>query len=178
MTYAATAKKAGAALAAEPPLRIKPGDMITDRIASIKQPDEKHLSTEDLFKGKVVLIGVPGAFTRTCSEKHLPAFVQQADAIRRKGVDRIICITPDNTLVAKAWGEKLGAGDTIQFIGDGNGDLFRALGLNLDLSHRGMGQRSERFVLVAENGKVTHLGVEKAIGTVEASSAESILSKL
>jgi len=138
----------------------------------------KETSTDDVFKGKtVVLFAVPGAFTPTCSAKHLPGFVQNADAIKAKGVDTIACISVNDAFVMGAWGKDQSCGDKVLMLADGSANFAKALGLELDVTARGMGMRSQRYALVAKDGKVTHLGVE-APGAFEASKAESILAAL
>ena len=133
--------------------------------------------TKDWKGKKVVLFAVPGAFTPTCSAKHLPGFVQQADAIKAKGVDTIACIAVNDAFVMGAWGKAQECADKVLMLADGSGAFTKALGLELDLVSRGMGVRSQRFALVAENGKVTHLGVEQP-GGFEVSRAEAILDML
>src|ERR1700748_3734954 len=118
----------------------------------------KETSTDEIFKGKkVVLFAVPGAFTPTCSQKHLPGFVQNADALRKKGVDTIACIAVNDAFVMGAWGTEQGTADKVTMLADGSSNCAKALGLEMDISGRGMGVRSQRYALVAEDGKVTHL---------------------
>jgi len=160
-------------------MAIKVGDKIP--AATLKVPTADGIqdqSTEQLFGGKkVVLFSVPGAFTPTCSMKHLPGFVQQAAAIRAKGVDTIVCLSVNDGFVMGAWGKDQNVGDKVVMVADGNGDFAKALGLDFDGSKFGMGQRSQRFALIAENGVVTHLAVE-APGKFEVSSAEAVLARL
>jgi peroxiredoxin (alkyl hydroperoxide reductase subunit C) len=138
----------------------------------------KEISTDELFKGKkVILFAVPGAFTPTCSQKHLPGFVQEADALKAKGVDTIACMAVNDAFVMGAWAKDQGVGDKIVMLADGSAMFTKALGLELDLTARGLGIRSQRFALVAENGKVTHLAVE-APGGFDVSRAEAILATL
>lgn len=138
----------------------------------------KEVSTDDLFKGKkVVMFAVPGAFTPTCSAKHLPGFVQNIDAIKAKGVDNVICVAVNDAFVMGAWGKDQGTGDKVVMLADGSAALTKALGLELDLTARGLGVRSQRYALIAQDGKVTHLAVE-APGGFEVSKAESILAAL
>src|SRR3954447_23973408 len=138
----------------------------------------KEIATDEIFGGKkVVLFSVPGAYTPTCSAKHLPGFVEQADAIRAKGVDRIVCLAVNDPFVMRAWGKENGVGDKVLLLPDGNGTLTRALGLELDASGHGLGQLGQRFALVAEDGVVKSLSVE-APGAFEVSSAEAVLAGL
>lgn len=138
----------------------------------------QDIATDDLFKGKtVVLFSVPGAFTPTCSAKHLPGFVQNADALKAKGVDAIVCLAVNDPFVMRAWGEKNSAGGSVVMLPDGNATFTQALGLTMDGSAYGLGTRGQRFALVAKDGKVTHLAVEKP-GQFEVSSAEAVLNAL
>ena len=136
------------------------------------------LSTDELFSGKkVVLFSVPGAFTPTCSLKHLPGFFELADAIRAKGVDAIACMAVNDVFVMHAWGEAQGVGDAVLMLADGNADYARALGLEIDSSAWGMGIRSQRFAIIVDDGIATTVAVE-APGQFEVSSAEAILERL
>jgi peroxiredoxin (alkyl hydroperoxide reductase subunit C) len=138
----------------------------------------KEISTDEIFKGKkVVLFAVPGAFTPTCSAKHVPGFVQEADALHAKGVDTIACIAVNDVFVMGAWGKDQGVGDKILMLADGSGAFTKALGLELDLVARGLGVRSQRYALIADDGKVTHLAVE-APGGFDVSRAEAVLAAL
>ena len=133
--------------------------------------------TKDLFAGKkVVLFAVPGAFTPTCSNAHLPGFVVLADKIKAKGVDSILCMSVNDAFVMDAWGQSKNAEELIM-LGDGNGRFTEALGLDFDGSGFGLGQRCQRFALVAEDGKVVHLAVEDG-PELKKSSAEAILEVL
>lgn len=160
-------------------MTIKVGDTIPSMKLMMATPEgPKETSTDEIFKGKkVVLFAVPGAFTPTCSARHLPGFVQNAEAIKAKGVDTIACIAVNDAFVMGAWGKDQGTDGKVTMLADGAAQFAKALGLELDLNARGMGVRSQRYALVAEDGKVTHLGVE-APGGFEVSKAESILAAL
>jgi glutaredoxin/glutathione-dependent peroxiredoxin len=134
-------------------------------------------SGEVLGKGKVVLFGVPGAFTPTCSDHHLPGFVLRADDIKAKGVDTIACIAVNDVFVMGAWGEAQGTSDKVTMLADGNGDFAAEVGLTLDGSGFGLGTRSQRYAAIIEDGVVTELMVEPNPG-VDVSSAESVLARL
>ena len=135
------------------------------------------VDTRTLFDGrKVVLFAVPGAFTPTCSEKHLPGFVQHFEDFRSRGVD-VFCLSVIDPFVMQAWGQSQNVPDGLAMLADGNGDFTRALGLELDASAYGMGTRAKRFALYAEDGVVQHLHVE-APGEYRVSSAEHMLSQL
>jgi peroxiredoxin len=136
------------------------------------------ISTEDLFTGKkVVLVSVPGAFTPTCSMNHLPGFVDQATALKNKGVDTIACMAVNDVFVMDAWGKDRGVGDDVMMLADGNGEYAKALGLEMDASGFGMGMRGQRFAIVVDDGVATHVGVEEP-GAFEVSKAEAILDAL
>ena len=136
------------------------------------------MATDDLFAGKkVVLVSVPGAFTPTCSMNHLPGLVEQAAALRGKGVDTIACMAVNDVFVMDAWGKDRGVGDDVVMLADGNGDYAKALGLEFDGSAFGMGTRGQRFAIVVDDGVATHVGVE-APGQFEVSKAEAILDAL
>ena len=157
-------------------MTIKVGDKIPSmKLMQATAEGPKETSTDDIFGGKkVVLFAVPGAFTPTCSAKHLPGFVQSADAFKAKGVDTVACIAVNDVFVMGAWGKDQGTEGKIDMLADGGAAFAKAIGLELDLNGRGMGWRSQRYALVAENGIVTHLGVE-APGEFEVSKAEEIL---
>jgi peroxiredoxin (alkyl hydroperoxide reductase subunit C) len=160
-------------------MTIKVGETIPSMKLMMVTPEgPKETTTDEIFKGKkVVLFAVPGAFTPTCSAKHLPGFVQNADAIKAKGVDTIACISVNDAFVMQAWGKDQGVDDKILMLADGAANFAKALGLELDLNARGMGWRSQRYALVAENGVVKSLSVE-APGGFEVSKAEAVLSAL
>ena len=138
---------------------------------------EKADAADVLGQGKVALFSVPGAFTPTCSAKHLPGFVEKADALKAKGVEKIVCMSVNDAFVMQAWGEAHNAPGTVDMLADGNGDLARAMGLTMDGKAFGMGERAQRFSAVIDNGVVTVLNVEEP-GAFEASSAERMLEQL
>ena len=159
-------------------MSIKAGDRIPDALLSVMTSDGPvPLTTAALFGGKrLVLFSVPGAFTPTCSAKHLPGFVAHADEILASGVDEIACMAVNDVFVMDAWGKSANA-DRLTMVADGNGEFTRALGLELDATAFGMGQRSQRFALIADDGVVTKLFVE-APGEFRVSSAEHVLGEL
>ena len=135
------------------------------------------MQTADFFKGKrVALFSVPGAFTPTCSAKHLPGYVQNAAALKAKGIDEIACTAVNDAFVMGAWNRADGSHD-IAMLADGNGDFAKALGLELDLSGGGLGKRGQRFSMVVDDGMVGQLNVE-APGEFKVSAAEHMLSQL
>ncbi len=138
----------------------------------------KAVTTGELFAGKrVLLFALPGAFTPTCSAAHLPGYVVNAEAIKAKGIDQIICLSVNDAFVMDAWGKSQNVDDNILMLADGNGDFVKALGLTMDGSGFGMGTRSQRFALLADNGNVTDLQVE-APREFKVSSAEAMLARL
>jgi peroxiredoxin len=138
-------------------------------------PDQ--VSTDDFFAGRTVaLFAVPGAFTPTCSAKHLPGFVEKNDALKAKGVDEIACVSVNDAFVMGAWAKSADA-DNVTMLADGNGDFAEAVGLTMDGSKFGMGQRSQRYSMLVEDGVVKQLNVE-APGEFNVSSAEHLLSEM
>ncbi len=134
------------------------------------------VSTDEYFRGrKVVLFGLPGAFTPTCSAKHVPGYVQHADEFAAKGVDAIACISVNDAFVMGAWGKDQGAGDKVDMLADGSAELTRAMGLEQDLTGRGFGVRSQRYAMVVDDGVVKSLAVEEG-GGFGVSSAEKMLA--
>jgi len=161
-------------------MAIKVGDTLPKDVKLKEMSDggPRDISVGELFKGKrVVLFAVPGAFTPTCSMKHLPGFVEQAQAIRGKGVDEIVCLSVNDPFVMGAWGKDQGAGGKVRMLADGNGEFTRAVGLEMDGSGFGLGKRSQRYAMIVRDGKVKELLVEPGPG-LNASSAESVLGKL
>ncbi|ANK80993.1 MAG: peroxiredoxin [Rhodospirillales bacterium] len=137
------------------------------------------ITSSDLFDGKkVVLFAVPGAFTPTCSAKHVPGFVSRADELKAKGVDTIACLSVNDVFVMNAWGKDQSVGSKVMMLADGSGDYVSRLGLELDLTPRGMGKRATRFAMIVNDGKVEHLGVESNPGELTVSGADAILEKL
>lgn len=161
-------------------MAIKEGDTLPFDV-KLKEMGEKgpqDVTVGDLFKGKtVVLFAVPGAFTPTCSMKHLPGFVEQYDALKSKGADVVACLAVNDAFVMDAWGKSSNAGGKVRMLADGNGELTRALGLGMDASGFGMGQRSQRYAMILRDGTVEALMVEPGPG-LNASSAESVLARL
>ena len=159
-------------------MTIKVGDKLPEGSFTVMNDGVKTISTDELFAGKkVVLFAVPGAFTPTCSAQHLPGYLHNYQDLKDKGVDTIACMSVNDVFVMNAWGADQNVGERVMMLADGNGDYTKALGLELDASGFGMGQRSQRFALVAEDGKVTALHIEDA-GEFRVSSAESILAAL
>tara|TARA_B100000686_G_scaffold199558_1_gene206404 strand:- start:59 stop:538 length:480 start_codon:yes stop_codon:yes gene_type:complete len=159
-------------------MSIQQGDRLPEAtLHTMRDGRPTAVTTSELFSGKkVVMFAVPGAFTPTCSEAHLPGYVVQADAIKAKGIDDIICVAVNDAFVMGAWG-KAGNANALTMVGDGNGDFTKAIGLEMDGSGFGLGTRSQRYAMVIEDGVVNTLAVE-AGGQLDVSSAESILKNL
>src|SRR3989475_13272966 len=148
------------------------------RVKEMKEGGPKDVPLGELVKGRrLVLFAVPGAFTPTCSMKHLPGFVADAEKIRAKGVDDVVCVSVNDAFVMDAWGRSSGAAGKVRMLADGNGEFTRAVGLELDASGFGMGKRSQRYGMVVRDGKVEQLHVEPGPG-LNVCSAESMLAKL
>ncbi|HKF63345.1 MAG TPA: peroxiredoxin [Dongiaceae bacterium] len=160
-------------------MAIKVGDKVPAAKLQIKTKDGVQTKTTDeLFGGKkVVLFALPGAFTPTCSAKHLPGFVNNFQAIKAKGVDAIACLSVNDAFVMDAWGKDQNVEDKVMMLADGNADFTKAVGLTMDGTGYGMGTRSQRYAMIIDKGVITALNVE-APGAFEVSSAESILKAL
>ena len=132
----------------------------------------------DMVSGKkIAVFGLPGAFTPTCSAQHVPGYVRNGDALKAKGIDEIWCVSVNDAFVMGAWGREQQAGGKVRMMADGSAEFARALGLELDLTARGMGVRCQRFSMVLDNGVVSQLNIE-APGKFEVSSAEAMIAKL
>ena len=160
-------------------MAIQVGDRIPSGTLKVATPDgPKDVTTDEIFKGKkVVLFAVPGAFTPTCSAKHLPGYVQKAKDIKAKGVDAIVCLAVNDAFVMGAWGEAQGVGDDVLMAADGSAQFTKALGLDFDAGKFGMGVRAQRFAAIVEDCVVKTLNVEQPM-KFEVSDADSILKAL
>ena len=159
-------------------MTIQAGDKIPSVDLSIMTNDGPDtISTDDLFSGKkVAIFGVPGAFTPPCSAQHLPGFVNNADALKAKGIDTIACLSVNDPFVMGAWGKDQNVGDNVMMLADGSADFTKAAGLELDLMSRGLGLRCQRFAMVVDNGVVSSIHIDE--GTFEKTSAETMLGEL
>ena len=159
-------------------MAIKAGDrMPAGKLKTMTKDGPKDVTTDELFKGKkVVLFSVPGAFTPTCDAKHLPGFVEKAGDLRQKGVQEVACVSVNDAFVMGAWGKDQACAGKVRMLADGNGELAKAIGLELDASGFGMGKRSKRYAIIANDGKVEQVLVDES--GLKESSAESVLSKL
>ena len=160
-------------------MAIKVGDRVPNGTFTVMTADgPKPKTTDELFKGKkVVLFAVPGAFSPTCSNNHLPGFVKNADAIKAKGIDTIAVTGVNDVFVMNAWKKSAGA-DAIEFLADGSAAWAKAVGITADLTERGLGVRSGRYAMVVDDGVVKTLNVEEAPGKAEASGADNLLKSL
>jgi peroxiredoxin len=160
-------------------MALKVGDKIPAAKLQIKTKDGVQTKTTDeIFGGKkVVLFALPGAFTPTCSAKHLPGFVNNHQALKSKGIDSVACLSVNDAFVMDAWGKDQGVEDKVLMLADGNGEFTKAVGLTMDGTGYGMGLRSQRYAMVLDDGVIKTLNVE-APGAFEVSSAEAILKAL
>jgi peroxiredoxin len=160
-------------------MAIKVGDKLPHAtFTTMTSEGPKPVTTEELTAGKkVALFAVPGAFTPTCSQKHLPGFKEKAADLRKKGVDTIACVSVNDAFVMGAWGKDQGVGNDVVMLADGNGEFTKAVGLELDASRFGMGPRSQRYSMVVDNGVVKSLNVEEG-GEFRVSSADYMLEQL
>ena len=165
---------------------IQIGDRLPDGILTELIEEERPgcalgpntITVADNVRGKrIAVFAVPGAFTPTCSNKHLPGYVAAAEALKAKGVDEIWCIAVNDAFVMGAWGKQQGTTGKVRMLADGNADYTKRLGLSLDLTGRNMGIRSQRYSLLVENGMVTRLHIEQP-GKFEVSTAETLVSEL
>jgi len=156
---------------------------VGDRIPDVKvfifgdKGPEATTSAEVLGHGKVVLFGVPGAFTPTCSDHHLPGFVLRADELRAKGAEKVVCLSVNDPFVMEAWGQDQNVGATVEMLADGNAEFTEAMGLAMDGSGFGLGKRSQRFAAILDDGVVSWLAIEPGPG-LKVSSAEEVLAAL
>src|SRR2546428_11186240 len=158
-------------------MAIKIGDTLPLdlKLKEVKEGAPKDVALGEIFKGKkVVLFAVPGAFTPTCSMKHLPGFVSGAQSVKAKGVDEVACLSVNDAFVMDAWGKAQGAAGKVRMLADGNGEVTRAGGLGRDAGGLGMGKRSQRYAMVVKDGKVEQLHVEPG-GGLNVSSCEAVL---
>ncbi len=158
---------------------IKIGDRVPEATFTTMTADgPRPLTSAEVFGGKkVLLFSVPGAFTPTCSKQHLPGYVKQADELKARGVGSIVCLAVNDVFVMDAWSKSQGADGKVLMLADGNADFTKKIGLELDASKHGMGTRSQRFSMIAENGVVTTLNIE-APGKFDVSSCEATARQL
>ena len=157
-------------------MTIKVGDKVPSAtLKYLSSEGPKEITTDELFRGKkVALFAVPGAFTPTCSQRHLPGYVDKHSDLKTKGVDTVACVSVNDAFVMGAWGKDQNCGEKVMMLADGSGDFTRAVGLELDLTKGGLGMRSQRYSMLVDNGVVKALNIEKA-GQFDVSSAEAML---
>ena len=160
-------------------MTIKVGDKVPSvTLRQVTAEGLKEIPSDELFRGKrVALFAVPGAYTRTCSQRHLPSYINNAAALKAKGIDAIACVAVNDAFVMGAWGKEHGADGKVMMLGDGSADFARAIGLELDRISAGMGIRSQRYSMLVEDGIVKELNIEPS-GEYGVSSAEAMLEKL
>ncbi len=160
-------------------MTLQVGDTVTPaRLFRMDLSGPAAVESDELLKGKTVAIfGVPGAFTPTCSAKHLPGFVQNADALKAKGIDSIVCMAVNDVFVMDAWGKNQDVGDAVTMVADGDAAFTKANGLEMDLTGKGLGLRCQRFAMVVSDGVVKWIEIDPP-GTFDKTSAESVLASL
>ncbi len=161
-------------------MSIKAGDKIPSvTLSRLGADGMEQIDIAAYLKGKrAVIFAVPGAFTPTCAQKHLPSYIKNADSIKAKGIDEIICIAVNDPFVMKHWGESAGAQGKVTMMPDGNADFTKAVGLTLDVTGKGLGIRSQRYAMIVNDGKVESLEVEPAAGDMTVSSGDACLKAL
>ena len=160
-------------------MKIKKGDKLPDAKVFILEKDSKEVSIKEIVgDGKVILFGLPGAFTPTCSAKHLPGFVLATNQIKNKGIKKVVCISVNDPFVMDAWGKIHNAQGKIMMLGDYNGDFTRNIGAELNLSNRGLGVRSSRYTMLVDKGNVVKIYEEEIAGKCEITAAENFLKEI
>ena len=160
-------------------MQIKNGDILPDAKVFILDKDPKEVFIKQIIGDeKTILFGLPGAFTPTCSAKHLPGFVISTDKLKEKNVKKVFCISVNDPFVMDAWGKMHNVQDKIMMLGDCNGDFTRNIGAEQNLSHRGLGIRSNRYSMLIENGKVVKISEEEIVGKCEITAAENFLKEI
>ena len=159
---------------------LKQGDTLPDvKLMTMTADGPTPVQLGEYVKGrKVVIFGLPGAFTPTCSDDHLPTFVDRAQELRDKGVDAVACLTTADFFVLKAWADQRGVDGKVDMLSDGNHEYIRQSGMAVDMSDFGLGERSNRYAMIVDDGKVAWIGVEENPGVAEASTAEAVLKQL
>ena len=160
-------------------MKIKKGDKLPDAKVFILEKDPKEVSIKEIVGNeKVILFGLPGAFTPTCSAKHLPGFVLAIDQLKKKGIKKIVCIAVNDPFVMDAWGKTHDVQDKILMVGDSKGDFTKNVGAELNLTNRGLGVRSSRYTMLVEKGSVLKISEEEVAGKCEITAAENFLKEI
>ena len=160
-------------------MKIKKGDKLPDAKVFILEKDPKEVSIKQIVGDeKVILFGLPGAFTPTCSTKHLPGFVLAIDQLKKKGINKVVCISINDPFVMDAWGKIHNVQDKILMVGDSKGDFTKNIGAELNLTNRGLGVRSSRYTMLVEKGSVLKISEEEVAGKCEVTAAENFLKEI
>ena len=160
-------------------MNIKKGDKLPDAKVFILEKDPKEVSIKEIVgEEKVILFGLPGAFTPTCSVKHLPGFVIATDRLKKKGIKKVVCISVNDPFVMNAWGKTHNVQDKILMVGDSNGYFTKSIGAELNLINRGLGVRSSRYTMLVEKGNVLKISEEEIAGKCEVTAAENFLKEI
>ncbi|KAL6078329.1 Glutathione-dependent peroxiredoxin [Balamuthia mandrillaris] len=155
------------------------GQNLLEGKANLKDDSGKDISLQDLFKGKkVVIFGLPGAYTPVCTTRHVPLYVEKAPQFKAKGIDTIACVSVNDPFVMKAWGESLKAGEAVKMLADWDGSFTKLVEKELDLSAAGLGKRCKRYALVVDNGKIVKENVENAPNDLTITAPDHVLSQL
>ena len=160
-------------------MKIKKGDKLPDAKVFILEKDPKEVSIKKIVGNeKVILFGLPGAFTPTCSAKHLPGFIIAIDQLKKKGIKKVVCISVNDPFVMDAWGKTHNVQDKILMVGDPKGDFTKNIGAELNLTNRGLGVRSSRYTMLVEKGSVLRISEEEVAGKCEVTAAENFLKEI
>ena len=160
-------------------MKIKKGDKLPDAKVFILEKDPKEVSIKKIVGNeKVILFGLPGAFTPTCSAKHLPGFIIAIDQLKKKGIKKVVCISVNDPFVMNAWGKTHNVQDKILMVGDSKGDFTKNIGAELNLTNRGLGVRSSRYTMLVEKGSVLKISEEEVAGKCEVTAAENFLKEI
>ena len=160
-------------------MKIKKGDKLPDAKVFILEKDPKEVSIKKIVGNeKVILFGLPGAFTPTCSAKHLPGFIIAIDQLKKKGIKKVVCISVNDPFVMDAWGKTHNVQDKILMVGDSKGDFTKSIGAELNLINRGLGVRSSRYTMLVEKGSVLKISEEEVAGKCEVTAAENFLKEI
>ena len=160
-------------------MKIKEGDLLPDAKVFILDKDPKEISLKQIIgDDKVILFGLPGAFTRTCSAKHLPGFINATDQIKKKNIKKVICISVNDPFVMDAWGKIHNVENKILMVGDSNAIFTKSIGAELNLNHRGLGTRSSRYTMLVEKGYIVKISEEEVAGKCESTAAENFLKEI
>ena len=160
-------------------MKLIKGDRLPDAKVFVLEKDPKEVSIKKIIgEDKVIIFGLPGAFTPTCSAKHLPGFINAAEKIKKKGIKKILCISVNDPFVMNAWGKIHNVGDKILMVGDYNATFTKNIGAEINLHHRGFGIRSIRYTMLVEKGVIIKIKEEKTAGTCESTAAESFIKEI